>query len=397
MPILKKNEPLPERPVVITLYGEPGSGKTSLGNTAADVLVLDADRGVSRSLNRQDTLVIDSWEDVEREQKANTLDSYKTIVIDTAKAVLDDFLMSYVIKRDFKLKTNKLKAYGEIGDEFKLFVNYCRIAGKDLIILAHAKKDEDTKKIIPDVTGQSYQLILRISDQVGYTSFVNNVRTIQWTPTDLTVGKNTADLPTMNVPGKAEPAMKTFMADVITAVKTSIVSMSEEQRLALEQSDKLQEELATVESPAALTELLKTANGLPQHLKAPLQKLIGEKAKAKGWIPNKDTKCFELPPQNGGVQGPPATTSAPAASAKTEGQQDDENEILPTSFDDRCMILGRLGMTMEVDQAVIGKLTISYTDLGEMPEEDFNDLVVKVNQEKKNVSKKKTPGRKTAA
>lgn len=391
MPILKKNEPLPERPVVITLYGEPGSGKTSLGNTAADVLVLDADRGVSRSLNRQDTLVIDSWEDVEREQKANTLDNYKTIVIDTAKAVLDDFLMSYVIKRDFKLKTNKLKAYGEIGDEFKLFVNYCRIAGKDLIILAHAKKDEDTKKVIPDVTGQSYQLILRISDQVGYTSFVNNVRTIQWTPTDLTVGKNTADLPTMNVPGKAEAELKTFMGDVITAVKKSIVSMSEEQRLALEQSDKLQEELQGVENPASLTTMLEKANGLPPHLKAPLQKLIGDKAKQKGWVPNKETKRFELPPQNDGSQAQPAGTTTPATATTSENEAGDEEDIIPTSFEDRCVILGKMGMDMQVDQAVIGKLSISYPDLGDMPEDDFNDFVVKVNQEKKTIKKKPGP------
>lgn len=395
MPILKKNEPLPERPVVITLYGEPGSGKTSLGNTAEDVLTLDADRGVSRSINRQDTLIIDSWEDVEKEQKAGTLNGYKTYVIDTAKAVLDDFLMSYVIKRDFKLKTNKLKAYGEIGDEFKLFVNWCRIAGKDLIILAHAKKDEDTKKIIPDVTGQSYQLILRISDQVGYTSFVNNDRTIQWTPTDLTVGKNTADLPTMKVPGKAEPALKTFMADVITAVKKSIVSMSEEQRLALEQSEILQDELTKLETPAALTELLVKAHTLPQHLKAPLQKLVGEKAKEKGWVANRETKCFELPPQNAGTQGPTATTSTPAAGADSKNNEEEGEDILPTSFDDRCMILGRLGMDMQVDQAVIGTLVRTYDQISEMPEEEFNDFVVLVNQEKKTV--KKRPGRKKAA
>ena len=34
MPIVKKNDVLPERPVVIVLYGVPGSGKTSVATTA---------------------------------------------------------------------------------------------------------------------------------------------------------------------------------------------------------------------------------------------------------------------------------------------------------------------------------------------------------------------------
>lgn len=35
MPIIKKNEVAPERPVVIVIYGTPGSGKTSLATTAS--------------------------------------------------------------------------------------------------------------------------------------------------------------------------------------------------------------------------------------------------------------------------------------------------------------------------------------------------------------------------
>ncbi|EJW89653.1 Zeta toxin [gut metagenome] len=34
MPIVKKTDVLPERPVIIVLYGVPGSGKTSVATTA---------------------------------------------------------------------------------------------------------------------------------------------------------------------------------------------------------------------------------------------------------------------------------------------------------------------------------------------------------------------------
>lgn len=365
MPILKATEPIPQRPVVIALYGEPGSAKTSLGNTADDVIVLDADRGVSRSFNRQDTLVIDKWEDVETEMKAGTLKAYKTIVIDTAKAVLDDFLMSHVISRDFKLKTNKLRAYGEIGEEFKLFVNYCRNEGKDLIIIAHAKKDEDTKKSIPDVTGQSYQLILRISDQVGYVSFVNNVRNIQWTPTDLTVGKNTANLPTIQVPDKTDPAFKNFMGQVIASVKKSISELSEAQQEAIKQMDAYRQRLDEVNTPEAMTALLTEVNTLAPHYKTPMVKLIVERAKVLGYVANKEKKIYELPAP---------IDAAPETPAVTEN----EKTVIPIPEEDfnfRVKMLVDTGMVAETDRLSLGDIVVTYEDLAIMNETSFNDII----------------------
>ncbi|MDP3452894.1 MAG: AAA family ATPase, partial [Bacteroidales bacterium] len=143
MPILKKEESLPKRPVVIVVYGEPGIGKTSLFNTCESPLLIDFDRGVDRSIMRQDTLLVSKWEDVQVEEKAGTFNAYKTIGIDTAKAALDDFLMSYVIKQDYAAAKNKLKAYGAIGDEFKLFVNNRRADNAELVIIAHAKDEKE--------------------------------------------------------------------------------------------------------------------------------------------------------------------------------------------------------------------------------------------------------------
>lgn len=295
MPLLKATDPLPERPVVIGLYGEPGSCKTTLGNTADTVIVLDFDRGVSRSFYRQDTIIVNSWQDVINEEQAGTFKKYKTVVIDTAKAALDDFLMSYVVSRDFKMKTNKLKAYGEIGDEFKLFLNNRRTEGLDVIIIAHAKKDEDTKKSIPDVTGQSYQLILRVADQVGYISYVNNQRNIQWSPTDLTVGKNTANLPSMQIPDKSDPEFKHFMADVIANVKKSIVSIGESQEEAMKKSEALQNQVKAVKDVDDLNMVIPAYLELPKPLKDAISKVISGKAKEKGWVWNKELSTFEDP------------------------------------------------------------------------------------------------------
>jgi hypothetical protein len=294
MPLLRSNEPLPERPVVIGYYGEPGVRKTSIAHTSENPLLIDFDRGVARSFGRKDAIIVDNWDEVLKYEQEGLFKNYRTIIIDTAKAALDDFLMVYVTKQDYKLQKNKLQAYGAIGDAFKLFLNNRRNEGADVIIIAHAKKDEDTKKIIPDVTGQSYNLMLRVADQIGFVSTKNNQASIQWYPSDTTVGKNTANLPDAVIPDKADPAFHTFMSDIIKKVKGSIVEMNEAQREALEKSEKYQKEIAKVKTADALNLIIPSVQALPKYLKDPLNKLIKDKAAEKEWKFNKDSKSFEV-------------------------------------------------------------------------------------------------------
>lgn len=320
MPILKKEESLPKRPVVIVVYGEPGIGKTSLFNTSDEPLLIDFDRGVDRSIMRQDTLLVNKWEDVQTEEKAGTFNSYKTIGIDTAKAALDDFLMSYVVKMDYTAAKNKLKAYGAIGDEFKLFVNNRRSDNADLIIIAHAKdeKEGDMLKKIPDVTGQSYNLLLRIADQVGYMRTINNKRTIQWEPTDTTIGKNVARLPVTEIPDEADPAFRSFMTQIIERVKDSIASMSEAQREALEKIASYQDKIAKCDQPEELTVLLAVVSEMPKTYALALRKLVSDRAKELGFVVNHSSKAFERVPgpsneptqQNETPQSPQPQTGA---------------------------------------------------------------------------------------
>lgn len=247
MAIIKKTDVFPKRPVIIVIYGTPGVGKTSLFNTSKNPILLDCDRGADRSINRQDTIVANSWKEVLQDE--GEIKNYSTLGIDTAKATLDDFLMTHVIEQDYKLKTNKLKAYGAIGDEFKLFVNRRRNEWVDIVVIAHAKEDKDGDiiKLSPDVTGQSKDLLLRIADQVGFLTMVNNKRTLTFEPTDKTVGKNVAKLPTMEVPDETDPAFPNFMAEIIEKVKESIQRQTEEQKAALNKIRELSEAIALME------------------------------------------------------------------------------------------------------------------------------------------------------
>jgi len=320
MPILKKEESLPKRPVVIVLYGEPGIGKTSLFNTSENPLLLDFDRGVDRSINRQDTLLVSKWEDVQAEEKAGTFANYSTIGIDTAKAALDDFLMSFVVRQDYAAAKNKLKAYGAIGDEFKLFVNNRRADNAELVIIAHAKdeKEGDVIKKIPDVTGQSYNLLLRIADQVGYMRTINNKRSIQWEPTDTTIGKNVARLPITEIPDETDSAFRTYMAQIIERVKDAIATMSEAQKEAMEKMAIFQESIASCEDPEELTDILALVSEMPPSYSAALRKLISERAKSCGFIVNHKTKAFELPLEKAVDKEPVDQNSSPSPTPKTQ-------------------------------------------------------------------------------
>ena len=292
MAIIRKSDVFPKRPVIIVIYGTPGVGKTSLFNTSKNPILLDCDRGADRAINRQDTIVATNWKEVLQDE--GEIKNYSTLGIDTAKAVLDDFLMTYVVDNDYKLKTNKLKAYGAIGDEFKMFINRRRNEGIDIVVIAHAKedKDGDNIKLSPDVTGQSKDLLLRIADQVGFLTMVNNKRTITFEPTDKTIGKNVAKLPTMEIPNETDPTFPTFMAEIIEKVKESIQRQTEEQKEALEKIRELSAAIATMETPEQAQAISDEIQTLTKMQQAGIKKQFKEKLDELKIKYDKNTNTF---------------------------------------------------------------------------------------------------------
>ncbi|MCW3111322.1 MAG: hypothetical protein JWQ09_5828 [Segetibacter sp.] len=296
MPIITKNQQLPIQPVIILLIGDPGTSKTSLSNTCNNVLNIDFDLGFKRSYGRPDSLQLtNGWSEVIENLNNGEMDKYDTIVIDTAKGCLDDFLMVYVGEQDYKLKTNKLKAYGAIGDEFKSFINIIRRKGKDIFIIAHSKTegDGDTKKIVADITGQSNALLLRIADQVGFLSMRNNQRVVTFNPSDTSVGKNVAGLTDIVLPMHTSPSWTAFAdREIIQKVKQSLSVMSEEQREALNYIADWRNTINAViphDEDHALTnkELNETMQGIAaiegEHLKKQIRAYFTDHLKKIGW------------------------------------------------------------------------------------------------------------------
>lgn len=309
MPLIRKNDIVPERPIIMVLYGTPGTGKTSLATTANAPLLIDTDRGFDRAVQRPDLVLSAScWEDIFNEEivgkyvmdgkqqvwKPGVIGECKTIVVDTAKAMLDDYLSAYAVKMDYKLEKNSLKRYGTIGDLFKNFVNILRQNGSDIIFICHDKETQegDVIKHSPDCTGQSKDLLIRIADQVGYICKENGKRIIKFEPMDTRLGKNVAGLPDMWIPDYGTAEFDTCMADIIREVKTSIYSKTEEQAEAQKKIEEAREKLSKASSIEDANALIDVAHGLAKvHQRAFMNLMITE-LKSKGIDFDHTTKKF---------------------------------------------------------------------------------------------------------
>ena len=283
MPIIKKTDVLPERPVIIVLYGVPGSGKTSVATTAENPLLIDCDRGSDRAVQRCDTIIASKWQDIDNERQS--MKGYKTIVIDTAKSMLDDYLSQYAIEKNNSLKRNNQKRFGQMGEDFKEFVNYLRSNNSDIVFICHDKEtqDGDNIKHSPACTGQSKDLLIRIADQVGYVFIQNNERCITFSPQDNYVGKNVAGLGLIQIPPYGTREFETCMGGIIKSVKESIKKRNEEQNAAHELVSRLRKQLGEAETEEDIAALIEDMKELPKALQGPFFKDMKEALAGKGF------------------------------------------------------------------------------------------------------------------
>lgn len=202
--ITPPSEPIATTSLIITLFGQPGIGKTTLAYSAPNPLLLDFDGGAQRAAGRKDTVRINAWADV-ADISAADLASYDTIILDTVGRALE-FLAADLVKSDPKLARKSgdlsMQGYGALKTAFAQWLGRVRTFGKHVILVAHEKEEKDGDNTIVrlDAMGSTRVEVIRLSDLVGFVSAVNGKRVLDFNPTDRHTGKNCAGFDMLTVP-----------------------------------------------------------------------------------------------------------------------------------------------------------------------------------------------------
>lgn len=213
----------------MTLYAQPGLGKTTLSFTASRPLLLDFDKGAYRASNRQDVVQVEKWSDVAG-ITAEDVEDYDTIILDTVGKALE-FLTQDILSGSPKLGYGgalNQQGWGQLGVRFRAFLSKIQKMGKDVILISHMdeKSDGDQIKERLKIPGGSKDLVLTDSDVIGRIVIHNRQRRLVFSPTETAFGKDPAQLGDMEIPNDQAAEFSTFLGDTLEQVKTALNGLS---------------------------------------------------------------------------------------------------------------------------------------------------------------------------
>lgn len=299
MKIIKGTDAIPVEHPVFLVFGQPGIGKSTLGYSTRDPLLLDFDKGAHRAANRRDTLVIDNWADVaELMNSADALDPYGALTVDTVGRCLDVMTahIAYTEPKKAPGGNLSLQGWGTLKGNFRTWIAALRTKGKDVLLIAHDKedKDGDARIVRPEIVGASYGEVMKVSDFVGYMYMAGRRRILDFNPTDKWIGKNPAGWEPFEVPpvGKAQ----SFMADLFAKGRDALGEISAESADALRQVETWRETIAAYGTAKQCNEAIPLANAITAPaVQAQVKKLLMDHATAIGIGFDKSKKCFTQP------------------------------------------------------------------------------------------------------
>jgi hypothetical protein len=290
--IVKATEPMPVANIVVTVYSQPGLGKSSLGFTADKPLLLDFDKGSYRAANRGDAVPIVSWSDVVG-MTAEDLAPYNTIVVDTAGRALD-VLAQDIIDSNPKMGNSgnlSLQGFGVLKSRFAQWKTFLTSQRKDIVLLAHMteeKKGDDFVERI-DAQGASKNEVYKSSDAMCRIIVgARGERSLLFSPRENGFGKDPAQLGQIAFPTPL--ASPHFLGETIKQIKESINKQTAEQAEAVKEAEKWQKAIAEANGLAGINQLLGLAKEKKDKM---IIGLVAKAAKERGFKPNKSTGLYE--------------------------------------------------------------------------------------------------------
>lgn len=305
MIVKPENMDFSNKNIIMIISGLPGVGKTTLALSAPDVILIDADEGMSRVKpeHRKDSSMIKTYEELLADIKSFE-GRYKTVVIDTCGALIDlmkDWAMMNEPAASKKSGGFSQQGYGFVKTEFLRLSAELR-KKFNVVFLFHASKDRQGDDVFYDIVceGSAKTLVWQPADLGAYLHIVNGERYLGFTPTMNYNAKAAYGIKgLMKVPELKDGEPNDFLARLFAQVKENIAtehaSLQPQQeqydetmaagRLALDSIQKPED----IQPAMSAIKVLKHALTSERELKAALS----ERLKELGIIYNKETKAYE--------------------------------------------------------------------------------------------------------
>ena len=223
--VTKASDQIDVGPLCLTLYSNPGLGKTSLAFTAQNPILFDFERGVKRADNRGDHVTVEDWRDIAEVTKAD-LESYDTIIIDTVGKALE-CLTQDILRRQSRLGYGgalNQQGWGQLAIQFRAFVAKLRNMGKDIIFIAHmdeVKNGEGIQERLK-IPGSTQGLVLADSDSIARISIQDGRRYLIFNPTEASFGKDPARIGASPLPDSSDEKYSGYLARCLEHIRTKM-------------------------------------------------------------------------------------------------------------------------------------------------------------------------------
>lgn len=235
MAIVKPTEmDFSDKNIVMIISGLPGVGKTTLALSAPDVVLIDTDEGMARvnPAHRKDSSICKTYEEILDDVKACE-GHYKTVVIDTAGALLD-YMKDWAIRTDPKASKASggfsLQGFGIIKQEFLRLSAELR-KKFNVIFLFHEAVEKNNEDIFYSLVceGSARTLVWQPADLGAHMFVQNDERYLGFSPTASYTAKAAYGIKGLvKVPELKEGDSNKFLTTLFAKVRANLEKESKE-------------------------------------------------------------------------------------------------------------------------------------------------------------------------
>lgn len=234
---IESDEQLTVATLFSVIYGAPGVGKTSLAFTMPqNCLLIDSDTGMHRAVPkmRPKTVRISNYGDFWKYVQSAEFEKFvrdtglKSVIIDTVGALLEEKIAPWLISQDPKngnyMGGLSLPGWGALKNNFSALKTRFQNLGLYVCCICHAREEGEgaNKRFELAVSGGSADIIYRSADLIGFMSVTGDQRRINFSPTNMNIGKNIGGIPPQLVPAADTDEYDNFFESILNEAHANI-------------------------------------------------------------------------------------------------------------------------------------------------------------------------------